>query len=318
MRINLKVLIMFMSAVICLTNCSFVGKSRAEDYIWDYRSRLEYADLVVRGVISDFHTEVAKHQEFVPDTRHPDAPLPVTVLNLQVIDILRGVWDESTLQVIVPGGYPDGVRNDTGVIVELFGHTYNYAIGDEVILTLWYLETMRGGSYVVVSDEGRYIRSENGFVNQADKQLVLSMPDIEEIVSETNIMNIYNNADVVAMGTVVDISRETVPRVVEEHKIVLRVDDVWKGADNMETIVFDMIVHGGYSSSKKKPVPKIKKEEQWLVFLKRDDEGLYPLAGANGLLRIEGSTVIRNNRVIEKLSKKEIFDFIVKESSNEN
>ena len=297
---------------------SNVGLSRAADeYPWNYTLALKYADLVVRGVIVDYETMVVPYEEYNPSTKHKDARLPITVLHLRVLEVMNGSWGDEQLSVVAPGNYPDGVPNDSGVIVRMHGYTYNYKIGDEVIMALRFLDSMRGGSYVVGPDQTRFIRTEYGFENQGDKQIVMTLEDIKAITDSVKYNVVFREADLVATGTIVDVTGESPPRTYEEKEFSIKLDEVWKGNYDGKVLKFKMITRGGYDRPEKPIVPDIFDGERWLVFLQKDSNGYYPFAGSNGLFKIVGQELIRNNRVKLSMSEADFGVKLVGETENE-
>jgi hypothetical protein len=289
--------------------------SPAQDYKRDAKSRLLYSDLVIRGVILGYSASEVPYKEFNPDTIRPERLYPITNLNLQVIEVLKGKWEEETMTVVVPGGYPDDLVEMKRSFVYMEGMSYNYSIGDEVILSLRYLKSMRGGSYITVTDEGRFILKGDKYENQAQKNDLFTLQEIRYLTNRARTEYLYRSADIVAMGIVGKLETERPEKSTEYTTVTLNIKNYWKGMSKSNQITFKMITGGGYSKENSVPIPAINEGEQWIVFLQKNTEGYFPFAGVNGLLKIVDSRIIINNRVDYYLSKNELFIKLREEST---
>ncbi len=79
-----------------------------------------------------------------------------------------------------------------------------------------------------------------------------------------------------------------------KERVVMQVSRVWKGPP-AERIEFIMFHPGGDHADWIRPVPTLSVGEEWIVFLKKQDDFFFPFAGTNGLLRVDGQKLIRNN-----------------------
>ncbi|MEJ2719790.1 MAG: hypothetical protein P8181_01435 [bacterium] len=322
------------SAAIILGAIMLMGlntRCTASEIQFTPKGSILYGDLVVRGVITDLVPEIVSEDNYIQDTPTPEEGFPITNVDLDVLEVIKGYWPDQRLRAIVLGGYPDGVPNDSGIIVDIlgkgYGYSYNYNVGDEVILVLNYRRAMKGGSFVVAQDEGRYIKSGDEWVNQGTKDTTISLEEIRDLARSTLPQNLFEKADVVALGTVEDASLDTeryseVSPITNLRRndiqwITLRVSQLFKGKPEGPTIRFEMVVRGGDNLSWYRPVPTIREGEEWLCFLKIGPDGLFPFAGVNGLLKMDGDVVWRDNYIKCKYSRSELLNLLPRQGERD-
>jgi hypothetical protein len=221
---------------------------------------------------------------------------PITVLNVQILEVLKGTWDGQYLTVVVPGGYagkPGGLTT----------HSYNYEIGDEMILPLTFLGQMKGGSYTVTGDQGRFRQDGEVWVNQARAEMKMTVDEIRQIARKASLESMVKEADVVGCGTIEEVKPHQSGPVRGLELVTMRTEELWKGTSGSDRVAFRVVRKNGFDLSWYAPAPEMHVGEKWLFFLKRDDDGFYPFAGTNGLLRVEGDYLIVANRLKHGLSR---------------
>jgi hypothetical protein len=112
-------------------------------------------------------------------------------------------------------------------------------------------------------------------------------------------------ADAVFLGLVEGVSRRAMgvgsSRSTVDY-LTVRVGDDWKGVSSGDRVLVRTMRTGppvpGYG-----PVPQVATGETYLMFLKRDESGLYPFIGFNGFLRVVGDELILNGHLVSFPSK---------------
>jgi hypothetical protein len=286
------------------------------------QGRVIYGDLVVHGIIRSFKPELVTMYEMSLNEGTPDAGYPITTLTVEVLEVIKGCWKERLLPAVAEGGVPDGVPNELGAITFInalgYPYTYNYAVEDEVILVMRYWKPLRGGSYIIVSDEGRYIKRGDVWENQGTKDTSISIEDVRSWATATQPREVYQEAEVVALGTVREVSIDTTTkRRAEIAWVTLELRRVWKGEIPGDTLRFGIVVRGGHSLAWRRPAPVVAIGEEWLCFLKTGPDGLYSFAGTNGLLKMKGESVLANDCVLCDVSKSELIETLSQESGGD-
>lgn len=270
---------------------------------WDYKDELVYSDLVVVGIIRDLTPELVPVQEFMPGDPRENVSFRITTARLEIGEVLRGSFEKRTMSVVIPGGHP-------GDRVGLAHLSYNYEIGDTVILSLMFWEFMKGGSFILRSDKGRYLKQGDRWVNQAQENISLTMKDVRMVVRAAHPTMLLEKADVVGIGRVSSIESVEMDGV-EVDRITVQLSTTWKGGLEGKRLTFRIARRGGLALDWWRPVPEVVAiGEEWIIFLKKDSKGYYPFAGTNGLLKVEGQDLILNDRVRHEMSKADFVSLI--------
>jgi hypothetical protein len=284
------------------------------------KERILYSDLVVRGVITDIETGLVTMDNWLSATHRPDRRLPITKVELDIKEVIKGYWQEQRLTFVSPGGYPpdsgdrDDIRVDIHIDTDRFKYSYNYTVGEEIIVALRYSPRMVGGSYMVGSDEGRYIKRNGEWVNQGTNEASISIKEMRELARSVEPVSLVSDADVVVSGIVREVSIDTLGRFTEIQRILLSVDRIWKGTGMSDKVEFAMVIKRGKGLPwYRGPVPAIGIGEEWVCFLKNGPCGLFPFAGMNSLLQLVGDEVVRNKSVRCSYSRSDLLT-ILKES----
>jgi hypothetical protein len=255
-----------------------------------YKESILYADVVVHGTIIGYRTERVPYDNYIPDTPDIGNGIRITILTIDVLDILKGHLESREIEAVIPGGYPGQARG-------MSGFKYNYEIGDEIVIPLIYWEFMKGGSYLLRSDKGRFIRNGDLWINQRNPDITVKLEDLIAIAAKGEVEEVAKGAEFIGCGTVLEINQQQIGRSLIET-INIRLTDVWKGTEREgDQISFDVVRKGGAELSWYAPAPKFDLDGQWIVFLKKHDGNYYSFAGTNGLLRINGSEIIQAERV---------------------
>jgi hypothetical protein len=273
--------------------------SASKDYHrwrWTSRDELLYSDLAIYGVIVDLTTERVSINEYTPNTwKGDEATFPITNLKLRVIEVLSGSWDEDVLWAVAPGGFP-GDPPHAGL-----GFSYDYSIGDTTVICFMYNRSLKGGSYTVRTDKGRFVfRNGLGICQHAGSRN-LTLGQIRETVEAGQLKSVIEEADVIGIGTVTQI-REPVDRTDSgmdkqiEH-VEVKVSSLIKGEIKDDVVTFKMIRKGFYDPPWRENVPNIKRKQKLFFFLKKGNVGFYPFAGSNGLFRVDGEALLYNDRM---------------------
>jgi len=119
--------------------------------------------------------------------------------------------------------------------------------------------------------------------------------DLRARVENGSLNSVTRRSDVIVRGRV--ISRQDSTYTVKllhgrmkHHK--LQVSEVLKGQVTTRQIEFVIAEPAEYMPAWSRYTPPIEVGQEWLVFLKAGDRGLFPFAGRNSLLRIEEDRLI--------------------------
>jgi len=242
-------------------------------------------------------------QDYVPSDPRADVTFPVSVVTLRVLDVMKGPHTGQTLTFVVPGGVP-------GSRIGLTDTSYDLGIGDEVIVSLVFWKTVRGGSYGLRSDLGRWDASNGNWVNKQHAETSVGLDDIQAVVNAGKPEKLFEDADLVIEGTVGEIRREEQDGV-GVLSISVKVGEWWKGRSG--DIVDVRVIHGGgFDLDWWRLVPAMKTGEDWVLFLKKRDGGYFAFAGSNGTLRVANGRLIQNNAVDYGLSRDELRQRLLK------
>lgn len=260
-----------------------------------YAERIKQSDLVVRGSIVGISRDEVPVQDLFPGDPRPDATRSVLLVDLRILEVLKGQYSEEALTVVVPEG---------GTSLR-----FNYAIGNEVILSLIYWKYMRGGSFVVMNDGGRFLRVGDLWENQervpyGEKPSVVPLSDIRDASFRSEPLQVAKSAVAIVLGTIGEVEKYRLPSGALIENVTLRVTERVSGSHENDVIRFRVVRSNGDGIPWKTRVPKFEEGEQWLLYLGRDADGYFALDGTNGLFRVEGDALIQADRVRIQESKR--------------
>ncbi len=260
------------------------------------------ADVVVLGIVTAVDTTTVPYASWVREVpavmRTRGEPIiDLFNVHLDVTEVLKGRWDQA-----VPFDFAISLHDHD------LGHTY--AVGDTVIVSCEYRSYMLGGSYTVRSDCGRFVRRGGSWVHQRGGR-EFALDEIRQMLwEETDVRYFTQAADVIAIVEMAGpLEQDTVltgPKgsICQVWRVPTQVERVLKGQVDGESLVF-RTGRGDYWPSWRGKHPSYDKVEgdtvqwtgRWILFLKYGPVGLYPMGGANGMLRIDGKKLIYANRV---------------------
>jgi len=277
---RLSALFVVAAELICLASPSRAASSNSS-----YEVIIERSDLVVRAIVRGLSRDEVPIQEFMPEDPRPDKTLGIILVELEVIDVLKGYHNGAGLTVVVPDQI-QSIRT-------------NYNIGDEIVLSMIYWKFMRGGSFMVTNDGGRFLkvgeRWEGQLVARGAPSKVIPLDELREVASRCEPKTIFRKADVAAVGRIISLtSHEEGGAVVEDVR--MRVLRSVKGVGSGEEILFRATRKPG-NLKWQTIVPRFAVGEEWLICLARDEQGLYVLDGTNGVFRVEGERLMQADRV---------------------
>ena len=270
------------------------------------------SELVVHGIITGLDVEIVPYSQLTaPQAPTYGSPLttgqqpaeptikkfPVTVVEVEINSIIKGSWSKSTVKAALRGDPASG-----GYYA---GTTYNYEKGEEVILCLHYDPRVVGDGFLIYGDLGSFVKRDNTWLTR-DGRSIVYFEDIQMISRALEPDNMTRDADVVAVGTIESLQTREFdcgfPIMCIADYVVFRVTKSWKGATTGETILVRAL-RRGTNLSWFAPVPELTVGESFMMFLKKDDVGLYPFAGYNGFLQIVDDELFLNAPVRHSLSK---------------
>jgi hypothetical protein len=262
----------------------------------DILAVMQYADLVVEGEVSGISRVTVPSRDFFMSVPHgPD--LSMALIEFSVKKVLIGDWDAESVPV-------------AGFVSFAGEYHFDLEEGDAYILAL---KKHHGGGglfestkFILRSDASKFLIRDGSFIRGSKKNPMQEgkLSDlyvaIRAIREQRSIKNIAREADIIARGTVTGISEENDAPSGEDdtkfHYVKLRIHSWIKGRIEGDVLTVGMIKEGLYRPPWRTKVPDMHEGEEWYVFAKWNDEiGYYPFAGVNGLFRIEGDRIIRDN-----------------------
>ena len=263
------------------------------------------SDLVVMGIVEkveeqhvlvqDWYGEVPRRMEAMRPLP-PDAEIDAFNVHMTVQEVLLGTLEPKVFDFGMD--YPaDDVRR---MIEE----------GDTVIAGLQYMTRRLGGSYWLVN-RAVLVRRGNVWVSRRGGG-DYSLEQIRQMLwEETDVRHLAKAADVIAVVEMAGTwKRDVEAERSQDSKPIWRVsagvERLLKGVVSSDTLSF--VVVGPRNATSwwdRRSLPRFDRADRdvagwngrWILFLKRGPVGLYPMGGANGMLKIKGETLLRNNRV---------------------
>jgi hypothetical protein len=234
---------------------------------------LEVSDLIVRGMIE--HVEPTKLS--VQGSESPLAFDGVTA-RVKVLEVLRGKWSEPEITVTV--------LHDANALVN--GREY-------VICAFWF---KRNQVFVTAPHLGIYDKTSASrwvrYLGPEAQQVsidpdTLSSGDMDARVARGSLDSLAEQSTLVVSGVVVAV-HDSVYAIGEGHATIehctLAVKRVLKG--NASESQVDFVIPKTREFTRNHSTPNIEVGQEWLLFLQASKAGLYPFAGSNSFLRVEG------------------------------
>lgn len=267
---------------------------------------VQYSELIVQGTITSLRTAMMpRNQVFLPQSSNPD--FPITVIEIEVRDVIKGRWDSPTVRASLPGD-PRAGGYGTGT-------TYNYEIGEEVILCLHYDPKIVGDHYRLWGDLGSFVKRADVWMTRDGSALVWP-EDIVALSATVDPVRMARDADVVVVGVIENVELREFdcgfPITCKGDYLTVRVNQTWKGAKRGETILV-RVLRRGSNLSWFAPIPPVTAGESYLMFLMKDEVGYYPFVGFNGFLEVQDEKLIMNGYVEYPLSRARVLTMVQEE-----
>lgn len=266
--------------------------------------------LVVRGTVTNVTQQLVTLAEWglvPPNDRVADVKIHVVLIHVSVADVLKGKWTEREIVF--------RVRDQPSLLKP--GNDY-------IICALW-KKLKTGGVYVTEPALGWYSKNADKWVDC--KSVEGSQPEEfsgDEIVSRIRAVDVDHvtaSADVIARGVIV--KRWVSNFELDGHagrllNFEMQTNEILKGHANGGVVRFVVPDPGAeFVPSWYRCIPTgVAVGQQWFVFLREGQLGLYPFAGLNGLLRVDGNDLIYDMTVKHPLGVDKFDQLVRKRVSN--
>ena len=291
---NIRLMLVCVMVLNIISSAACNGQATID--VGDVLEDLLYADLVVEGEVCGISKIIVPHGDFLPSAPHgPD--LPFAEICFKVKSVLVGDWQEEFVPLI-------------GLISYTEGYHFDLEEGRRYILAL---RLHHGGGgifattrYILKQDSARFLLEKDTFTRGCKKRPMQKgmlgdlYAAIRKINERRSVEYMSKEAEVIVRGIIEDV-RESYETSYsgEEYQlqnVTLAVKSVLKGDIDEDVLAIKMILKGQYNPVWRTKVPEMNRGEEWYAFLKCNDNiGYYPFAGVNGLFRVEGDMLIRDN-----------------------
>ncbi len=272
---------------------------------------LQHAHLIVRGTVRDVVTERITLAEWgMADVGMENSTMTVTNIRVAISLVLRGELREDEVTFGAIGG-----------LAPLFKVNHEY-----IVCAKW-RSFSNGGVYVTSPYVGLYSKDDGSWAKvllepALEKSESLTDDEVRLRIQSASVASTVRSADVIARGRIKSVwqTQYTVGdgRRGELVHYALEVSELLKGHAPSKRIEFVVARASEYTPNWYRTVPlEILVGQEWFVFLRRGERGLYPFGGPNSLLRIEGESVIYDNVVEYSGNADEIDRLIRTETTNE-
>lgn len=261
------------------------------------------SELIVRGVVTSVGCEMVPSDSLF-ELKRPGELFPITVVEVAVHGVLKGSWDDSTISAVLLGNPDAGGFS--------FDVTYNYKVGEDIVLCLHYDPKIMGGAYRIWGDAGSFVKRGKEWTTRDGKLVSLDL--IVANIRTTEPESMARCADAIAVGSIESVQKKEfdcgfdINCVADYSKI--RVTEAWRGVAVGELITVRAL-RIGTNLSWYAPMPQLAVGEVYLMFLRRDDVGYYAFAGFNGFLEVDRESLIANGHVRYPLTKSEVLESIL-------
>ncbi len=262
--------------------------------------------LIVRGHVGDIQVETITVGGYLVEGED-DSQLRVFKVSVEVDELLKG--------------------NDPGsrTTFDVLRDASMFQKGEEYIICARWREARGVGSYIAGPLQGLFVKSGKDSwreLPESGEGVTMSDPSLRARIATAEMPNVADASDVVALGRITATwkARYSAPLGREgamQHYRLL-VTEAFKGtaaADTVEFVIPAVSISYMPPWTKLTPSP-IEVGEVWLVLLRRGDEGLYPFAGKNSLLKVVGSRLVYDSLVTYPHSRDEVRDAIRAEVSH--
>lgn len=200
-------------------------------------------------------------------------------------------------------GVLKGELNQKVVTLTLPGNQSPIAPGDDVIVCPRWRDTKSGGTFVINPYLGIYVENDSGrWAKRTSDYMIepmeiLAYAEIMTRIRKSSLESVTAASDVIVHGIIVSKweadYRSEDGRLGAMTHYKLRVSELLKGRASGDFIEFVVPRVKEYVPQWYRQVPfGIDVGQEWLVFLRKGDRGLYPFAGPSGVLQIKGDDLI--------------------------
>jgi len=288
----------------------------------DFCDPLQYSHLVIRGVVKNVQVQPMSLEELglVPaEDQVARVEVSVSRVTIDVTKVLKGNWQDKEITLVSR----DGSRVFEPAKEYIACALLRGPQGREFYLTgreLGLYQRKNGGGWKQSFADDRLHGSAK---HQKSKKATISDQELLSRVADGNLQHVARSAEVIARGKIVQ------ERVVEYKapsgasakmaEFELQVYESVKGTTPGASLRF-VVPHLNlvYVPSWYRCVPeKLEIGEEWLVFLRKGESGLYPFAGKNSLLRVDDDQLIYDMRVKAPYTAKRAIEMVRSEVSHE-
>jgi len=273
-----------------------------------------YEDYVVEGTIKSIELKWVLHEEYNPYISNPaliGKKTQVVEIGFSISRVLIG--DIKVKDVILIGKNRHAGRKNSYLL--------DLKKNDRMIIPIRYVDKgayKTGEKFQMVGwDSSRFIITDDSFLRGLKDDPIQNgnvsdlYNSLEEIKNMRSTSSITKKAELIVQGFVIDkwVTDDTLStgRLKYIERIRLSVNSFLKGESDRKTIEFSILTMAGYNPFWRRRFTEINEGEEWIVFLKWAEEpGYYPFAGINGMFKVEGDKLVRDNRIIMEKSLNEM------------
>ena len=266
-------------------------------------------DYVIEGTVEALEKVQVEPDDFFPGLGGRKK-LPVVKATFRVSRVLIGELDREQITVVGFDWYRSGRS----------AYVFDLEVGKRYILGLLYTDKgsfNAGGNFTMGNNDSRFLiegdswRRKVWAGNPRAGRLADLYRAIDGVKKLRSIEHLAGEADVIVRGAAEEITdTDEESRTGEKMRvrtITVDVRRIYKGNIEKEGFEFSFLRSVSYYPSWWKAIPKINEGEEWIVLLKWIPEiGYYPFAGRNGMFKIEGDRLIRNNSVVLPMKSDEM------------
>lgn len=265
---------------------------------------LTYDDLVFIGLLRSFDVVSSTNGEWGFKDDPAEGKLTMATLTFSVQEVLKGTWASKKITILTL---------DLG---------FATAMPRSALVSAYYSPGVLGGRYII-RDKGEVMTPSGAFRSweSLNGKVSMTFPEIRELIEKTHPIHLARNDDLVAECHLIGVSDSTVwvhereQSVVKVHAEVL---DLLSGSAQGKDVYFLMPKSMLPSPPWAHVYPRdIAVGQDWIVFLRRAEFGLYPWAGSNGMLRVEGEDLIYDERVVRPVKRGDLIQLIRTDAGNE-
>jgi hypothetical protein len=274
-----------------------------------YYDPLLWAHLIVTGEVLAVTTSQSTTEAWGMTVSGGPTPIGIETVRIRVDSILKGVHDGGELSIAMFSGLHGNKPTPVSV-------------GSEVLIAAFF--NKKAGCYQLRNYSGLFLKDGNSWAHPdpslydyfAD-QRKMTKTAVETRVSSVAPDNLAREADIILIGTLRSISKK--PQAASgslEISWTMDIDSLLKGDYPNPSIEFSML-NGGRLPDWAVPVPQgASGGEKWIVFLTRQGNRLIPFAGLNGMLKVEGRSLIYDSTVEYKVSR-ESLEAVIKDGKGD-